>query len=148
MIDPGIDGKVAVVTGGNNPIGIGAAVARALAKQGAHVFVHYFRGLTPSSSTDDGPPGEAFYLAQQTQTPDVLIEEIRRDGGRADAWEADLADPAVVPMLFDRAEAALGPVEILVSNAAYCQPDTFLPASVLGPNARAVDAFPLRSIST
>jgi 3-oxoacyl-[acyl-carrier protein] reductase len=45
--------------------------------------------------------------------------------------------------LLDRAEATLGPVEILVNNAAYCQPDTLLPAAVLGPDARAVDAFPM-----
>jgi NAD(P)-dependent dehydrogenase (short-subunit alcohol dehydrogenase family) len=31
MIDPGLKGKVAIVTGGNNPFGIGAAIARALA---------------------------------------------------------------------------------------------------------------------
>jgi 3-oxoacyl-[acyl-carrier protein] reductase len=150
MIDPGLAGKVALVTGGNNPGGIGAATARALARQGVSVFVHAFRSVTSAQTPDAAPgvqPGEALYLAQQAHTTDALVHEIREDGGQADSWEADLADPAAIPLLFERAEAALGPVEILVNNAAHCQPDTFLPASVLGPNARAVDAFPMRPIT-
>jgi 3-oxoacyl-[acyl-carrier protein] reductase len=43
-------------------------------------------------------------------------------------WEADLADPAVVPQLFDLVEQALGPVQVLVNNAAHCDPDTFIPS--------------------
>ena len=41
--------------------------------------------------------------------------------------KSDLADPAVVPALFDPAEAALGPVEILINNADAWLADTFLP---------------------
>jgi 3-oxoacyl-[acyl-carrier protein] reductase len=39
MIDPGLDKKVALVTGANNPRGIGASIARALAGQGVSVFL-------------------------------------------------------------------------------------------------------------
>lgn len=45
------------------------------------------------------------------------------------AFETDLSDPASVPMVFDRAEATLGPVEVLVNNAAYWEADTFLPSN-------------------
>jgi len=41
MIDPGLTGRIAVVMGANH--GIGAAIAVALARQGAHVFLNYFR---------------------------------------------------------------------------------------------------------
>ena len=43
MIDPGLDGKVVLITGANNPYGIGAATAKAFAAQGARVFLHFFR---------------------------------------------------------------------------------------------------------
>lgn len=155
MIDPGLSGKVVLVTGGNSPLGIGAATARAFARQGAAVCVHSFR--TPASSRDaqgDAPdptspmePGERAYANLQQHTADEIVREIRAAGGRADACEADLADPETVRQLLDRAEATLGPIEILVNNAAYCQPDTLLPAEALGPDARAVDAFPMRTLT-
>ena len=50
-------------------------------------------------------------------------------GGRAESWEADLSVPENIPCIFDRAEAAFGPVDILVNNAAYWEADTFIPTS-------------------
>ena len=43
MIDTDLKGKSVLVTGGNNPHGIGAAIARAFASKGSKVFIHYFR---------------------------------------------------------------------------------------------------------
>ena len=43
MIDTGLKDKVVLITGGNNPHGIGAAAAKAFAAQGASVVIHYFR---------------------------------------------------------------------------------------------------------
>jgi 3-oxoacyl-[acyl-carrier protein] reductase len=130
MIDTGLKDKVVVVTGGNNPKGIGAATARAFAAQGARVFIHYFQ--TKSEPGKDvstiSELGEDWYNAAQTMTAQHVVDEIRAQGARAEAWEADLADPALLPQLFDRAEQAFGPVQVLVNNAAHCQPDTFLPS--------------------
>ncbi len=135
MIDPGLTDKVAVVTGGNNPHGIGAATARALAAQGVVVLIHFFRQTedAPSGSTNDtadpGTPSLAFYMAMQTQPADAVVREIRDRGGQAESFEADLADADVIPQLFDRAERAFGPVDILINNAADYAADTFLPDS-------------------
>src|SRR3954471_16781187 len=101
MIDPGLHGKVVVITGGNSQLGIGAATARAFAAQGAAGFIHYFRPVPTALSEsgelrrsgETGDAGEASYLALQHQTPDALVAEIRAAGGQAAAWEADLADP-------------------------------------------------------
>lgn len=105
MIKTGLEGKVVLVTGANH--GIGAATAWAFATKGAAVFITYL-GL-PSA--------------------DEVVGTIRRDGGRAEAWEADLADPATVPDLFDQVERAFAPVDVLVNNAAVGGPpkDTFIP---------------------
>jgi 3-oxoacyl-[acyl-carrier protein] reductase len=50
-------------------------------------------------------------------------------GVEARVWEADLSDPTAAPELFNQAEKALGPVAVLVNNAACWEGDTFLPAS-------------------
>ncbi len=146
MIDPGLRGKAVLVTGGNNPHGIGAATARAFAAVGAKVFIHYWRAREPvTAGAEAGAPGEAFYRAHQVKSGDDVAQAILDGGGFAEAWEGDLADPATVPEMFDRATRAIGPVDVLVNNAAFCQPDTFLPSAQLGKNPRAVDGFPLET---
>lgn len=134
MIDPKLEGKVVVVTGANNPFGIGATVAKAFAAQGARIFIHYFRPGSKDSknislSREAASPGEAFYHAQQMKAPDEVLQAIRELGGEAQAWEADFSDPEVIPKLFDEAENAFGPVEVLVNNAAHWEADTFLPSA-------------------
>ncbi len=128
MIDPGLEGRVVLVTGANNPHGIGAATAKAFAAQGARVFLHFFR--LPEAHAGSGEargPGPAFYRLQQTKTAEEVLAAIRRRGGQAAAWEADLSEPENIPRLFDQVEAVFGPVDILVNNAASWAEDTFLP---------------------
>jgi 3-oxoacyl-[acyl-carrier protein] reductase len=75
-------------------------------------------------------PGEALYRSRQAQAADQVIAAIEGQGGRASAYEADLSDPASLPALLNHAERTLGPVDILVNNAAVggTPTDTFLPA--------------------
>jgi 3-oxoacyl-[acyl-carrier protein] reductase len=86
--------KVAVVTGASK--GIGAAVARHLAKAGASVVVNY-------SSTRDGAVR--------------VVQAIEKEGGRAVAVGANLAKPEEVAHLFDETKKAYGRLDILVNNA-------------------------------
>jgi len=145
MIDTGLKDKVILITGINNPHGIGAAASRAFAREGAGVFGTYLR--LPAETGPADVPGEAFYRAQIDRSADEVVAAIRASGGRIEACEADLADPGLIPSLFEAAEAAFGPVEVLVNNAAYCEQDTFLPPGQLGPDGRAVDGFPMRTIT-
>jgi 3-oxoacyl-[acyl-carrier protein] reductase len=132
MLDPGLNNKVVLITGANNPFGVGAATARAFASQGAKIFLHYFRQVDAESrnakASEENSPGMEFYRSQQAKSADEVLERVRGCNVAACALGADLSDPAAVPMLFDRAEASLGPVEILVNNAACWEGDTFLPA--------------------
>jgi len=131
MLEPGLKEKVVLVTGANNPYGVGAAVACACAAQGARVFLHYFRQVGRIAVDAPGAakfPSVSFYFLQQAKSAGEVLEHVREYGVQAAAAEADLSDVAAVPALFDQAEAALGPVQVLVNNAAYWEPDTFLPS--------------------
>lgn len=94
-------GKVAVVTGASR--GIGEAIARRLAQEGARVVVSA-RTLEP----DDGAPGSLVETA----------DAIRAAGGEAVAIRCDLSKPDERRRLIDETRRQLGTVDILVNNAA------------------------------
>ena len=112
---------VALITGANH--GIGAATARVLAEGGAAVVVSYLR--IPDSGDRDVP---AMYRRNRAADASDLLATIRAGGGRVVAIEADLADSAVAVQLFDAAEDAFGPVDILINNATGWVADTFAAA--------------------
>ena len=86
--------QCAVVTGGES--GIGKACAQALGRCGARVVLTYFR--------DEAAAGD-------------VVRKIEATGGRALAHQADVGDEAAVDSLFAAAEAAFGPVKLLVNSA-------------------------------
>src|SRR5262245_49166632 len=101
MLDPELTGKVVVITGANH--GIGAATAKAFARQGARVFITYYReptryseeALQQAEAEDIG--GDMLYRARQQQPAGPLVAAIQAGGGVAVAHETDLADPANIP---------------------------------------------------
>ena len=90
-----LHGRVALVTGGSR--GIGAAVAIRLAEAGVDVAIGYRR---------------------EQAAAEQVIDAIQGLGRRAAAIQADLGDPAQVVSVVDKAEQQLGPIDMLVSNAA------------------------------
>jgi 3-oxoacyl-[acyl-carrier protein] reductase len=94
QVAPLLEGKVALVTGGSR--GIGAAVVRRLAREGARVAFTYVAGKGPA---------------------DALVAEITGLGGEALAIQADSADAAAVQAAVRRVASELGGLDILVNNA-------------------------------
>ncbi|MFI7545284.1 SDR family NAD(P)-dependent oxidoreductase [Actinoplanes sp. NPDC049599] len=114
---------VALVTGANH--GIGAATAEALAARGCAVVCAYRSIQDP---VDPAVPDA--YRRNRARTADAVVAAIRERGGAALAVDEDLTDPRAPRRLFDRAEAAFGPVDILVNNATGWVQDTFSPRVV------------------
>ncbi|WP_435120826.1 3-oxoacyl-ACP reductase family protein [Amycolatopsis thermoflava] len=89
-----LDGKVALVTGGSR--GIGAAIARKLAAEGAHVAVTYEKSASRAAE---------------------VVASIESLGRKGLALQADSADAEALTAAVDQAAEALGGLDVLVNNA-------------------------------
>lgn len=101
-----LTGRAAIVTGSSR--GLGRAIAHAMAAEGASIAVV----ARTREVWDERLPGTIF----------DTVESIREAGGNATAICADLLQPADRARLVEEARAALGPITILVNNAAFTAP--------------------------
>jgi len=145
MINTQLKNKIVLITGVNNPFGVGAAAARAFAAEGATIFGTYLP--LPARTSTVESYGLAFYEAQISKTPDEVVEAVRKLGGKIEVVPADLAKVETIPALFDQAEKLFGPVDVLINNAAYDAPDTFEPPNRLGQLNKTVWDFPIAPIT-
>jgi 3-oxoacyl-[acyl-carrier protein] reductase len=113
--------KVALVTGGSR--GIGAAIAKRLATEGADVAITYTKGADAAAA---------------------VVKEIEKSGRKAIAIQADAADADAVKAAVDKTVSTLGRLDILVNNAGLAIPNKFEDATleeldrVIGINVRGV----------
>lgn len=96
-MDLQLNDKVVLVTGASH--GLGRAVCLALAAEGARVGVNYRRDAEKAAD---------------------LVDQLRQTGAQAMALRGDVTRENDVVALYDQLEAGLGPVDVLVNNAAYC----------------------------
>src|SRR3954462_14463548 len=102
-----LEGKVALVTGGSR--GIGAAIARRLAADGANVAITYTKGADAAAAG---------------------VKEIEQMGRKAIAIQADAGDAAAVTAAVEWTVSAFGRLDVLVNNAGTAIPKPFEETSI------------------
>jgi 3-oxoacyl-[acyl-carrier protein] reductase len=97
-----LEGKIALITGGSR--GIGAAIAKRLAADGANVAITYTKGADAAAS---------------------VVKEIERVGRKAIAIQADAANAEAVKAAVEKTVTTFGRLDVLVNNAGTAVPKTF-----------------------
>jgi len=97
-----LEGKIALITGGSR--GIGAAIAKRLAADGANVAITYTKGADAAAS---------------------VVKEIEHAGRKAIAIQADAADAEAAKAAVEKTVATFGELDVLVNNAGTAIPKPF-----------------------
>ena len=118
MVDYGLKGRVALITGANNPQGIGATTALAFAREGAKVVLVYKKVDRPFDESKTGKNGvDRYYWANAGDT-EAVEKKLRELGAEYLILERDISDEEAVKEIYAAAMERFGRVDILVNNAA------------------------------
>lgn len=118
MIDYGLKNKVALITGANNPWGIGAATAKAFVREGAKVVLVYKKVDRPYDEAKTDRNGVDRYHAANASDASVVSAELREMNADYLVVESDISDENCVKEIYRKVLKMYGKVDILVNNAA------------------------------
>ena len=118
MIDYGLKDKVALITGTNNPQGIGATTALAFAREGAKVALVYKKVFRPFDENNTDKNGVDRYYKANAGDAGYVEGRLREMGADYLILESDISDETAVKEIYSAVLERFGKVDILVNNAA------------------------------
>jgi 3-oxoacyl-[acyl-carrier protein] reductase len=118
MIDYGFENRVVLITGANNPQGIGAATVFAFAREGAKVALVYKKIIRPFDDSKTDRNGADRYFAANAGNADAVEAKLREMNADYLILESDISDEDAVKEIYRRVVERYGRVDILINNAA------------------------------
>lgn len=118
MVDYGLKGKVALITGANNRWGIGATTALAFAREGASVVLVYKRVYRPFDENKTNRHGVDRYYGANAKDASEVGAKLKEMNADYLIIESDISDEDRVKDIYASAIAKYGRIDILVNNAA------------------------------
>ena len=118
MINYGLKNRVALITGANNPQGIGAATALAFAREGAKVVLVYKKLFRQFDESKTNRNGVDRYFAANAGDATLVENKLQDMGAEYLVLERDISSEADVKDIYTQTLARFGRVDILVNNAA------------------------------
>ena len=118
MVDYGLRNKVVLITGVNNPQGIGAATALAFACEGAKLVLVYKKVDRPFDNDKTGKNGVDRYYAANAGNADYVESRLREMNAEYLILESDISDQDTVKEIYAAAFDRFGTVDVLINNAA------------------------------
>ena len=118
MVDYGLKDRVAIVTGANNPWGIGATTALAFAREGAKVVLVYKKLFRSFDENKTDVNGVDRYFKANAEDASVVEMRLREMGADYLVLESDISNEDSVKEIYSAIMEKYGRVDILVNNAA------------------------------